>query len=404
MPSNPTIPDPLEQFFADGTLIRPDPRHKPDLVHLARALAVLGGVHDLEIASPTRKLIDLVGPADHLIFVLLDGLGMNTFRELPPTSFLTNHLRAQLHSTCPSTTACALTSIDTADWPCRHGITVWLTRLPDRDLTAMILPFAERGTSKPLALRGIKAEDVFPLPPILPRLTRSALTLSPAYIANTVYNVYCRGGTLGLGYNRIADAVDQTIAHISNSTGATYTYLYIPDVDTLCHHVGVEHEAVMPLVLSIDAELARLRESLDDRAKIIVTADHGLIDVPTPDQTLLHAGDPLLECLHNPPTGDARMPIFHLRPDRGHDFLDQFHSRFGDRFLLLSTEEAGQLELFGPCPLSPLARARFGDFIGIPFKPATLSYHPPEKPVGHLYLAVHAGLSPQEMIVPLCVA
>ena len=55
------------------------------------------------------------------------------------------------------------------------------------------------------------------------------------------------------------------------------------------------------------------------------------------------------------------------------------------------------MELFGPGPMSPIARRRFGDFIGIPFKAVTLAYHPPHKALTDLYLAVHAGLSPEEL-------
>ena len=84
--------------------------------------------------------------------------------------------------------------------------------------------------------------------------------------------------------------------------------------------------------------------------------------------------------------------------------IEGFRSRFGDKMVLLKTDEAEELEIFGPEPMSPISRPRFGDFVAIPFKPATLSYHPPNKPLGHLYLAVHAGMSPQEMLVPLCVA
>jgi hypothetical protein len=72
--------------------------------------------------------------------------------------------------------------------------------------------------------------------------------------------------------------------------------------------------------------------------------------------------------------------------------------------LLLATDDAEQMHLFGPGEFSEAARQRFGDFVAIPFRPATLAYHPPDKALGHMSLAVHAGLSPEEMLVPLCIA
>jgi hypothetical protein len=38
----------------------------------------------------------------------------------------------------------------------------------------MILPFAERFSAQPLALRGIRPNDVLPLPPILPNSRHTA--------------------------------------------------------------------------------------------------------------------------------------------------------------------------------------------------------------------------------------
>jgi hypothetical protein len=328
---------------------------------------------------------------------------MNTIRRLPPTSFLVSHLKREIHATCPSTTACALTSVATAHWPNRHGVSGWFTHLPDLGFTATILPFAERVSHQPLALRGLSAQDVLPLPPILPLMTHRAVSLSPSYIANTTYNHYCRGGTTGLPYKKISDASEQIVAYINAAREPTFTYLYLDEIDTLCHHVGVEHEAVDARVVGICAELSKLAETLQGRARIVITADHGLIDVPAPEQTLLRAGDPFLDMMLVPPSGDARMPIFHLRPGKRNQFVDVFHQRFGDKMILLDTDQADEMRLFGPEGMSSPIRRRFGDFIAIPFKPATLAYLPPEKQPGHVFFAVHAGLSPDEMHVPLCV-
>ena len=394
----------LADIFARGDLVRPA-YDQPGLVHLVRAIATLAGVPELEHPEPVKRLAEQIGYSDHLVFVLLDGLGMNIVRRLPPTSFIASHLRGEIQATCPSTTACALTSVATGHWADRHGVTGWFTRLPEFDLTAMTLPFADRVTGQPLGQRGIRVEDVLPLPALVPRMTtHQPLTLTPTYIANTPFNSYARGNTRSSGYEDIKHAIDQVIAHVLDATGKTYTYLYLHDVDTLCHHVGVGHDSVVPLVLGIDAELRRLADALEGRARIVVSADHGLIDVRRPDQTLLCAGDPLLELLHAPPTGDARMPLFHVREGQHQAFVGQFTERFADRMVLLDIDEADRMRLFGPGPLSATARRRFGDFVAIPFRPATLAFHPPHKPPGELYLAVHAGLSPQEMWVPLCVA
>ena len=394
----------LEELFADGTLVRPD-RRDPDLVDLVKAIATATGVRDLDTRDATHTLASLIAPAsDHLVFILLDGLGMNLLERLPPGSFLARSFRREIRSTFPSTTACALTSVNTCQYPNRHAITGWFTYLPELELTAAMLPFVERISGRSLVLQGVHIGDFLPQPPVIARMQCDALTIVPVMIANSEYNTWARAGTGGAGYAAIAHAVDRIISRVTSSTGPTYTHLYLPEVDTLCHKLGVSHPQIPELIAQIDAELARLADAVRGRARIVVTADHGLIDVPVNDQTLLLAGDPLLETLIVPPTGDARMPIFHVRPGADGAFRDEFDRRFGDRMVLLSVDEAERMELFGPGPFGPVARRRFGDYVGIAFRAATLSYHPPEKPLGHLHVAVHAGLSPEEMRVPLWVA
>jgi hypothetical protein len=156
-------------------------------------------------------------------------------------------------------------------------------------------------------------------------------------------------------------------------------------------------------VVAIAAELDKLADALGGKARIVLTADHGLIDVPAPNQTLLRSGDPFLELLAVPPSGDARMPIFHLQPGQRDAFVEAFSKRFGESMILWRAIVPDAMRLFGPEAMPTQIRRRFGDFIAFPFKPATLAYLPPEKAARHVFFAVHAGLSSDEMHVPLCV-
>ncbi len=396
----------LQRLFDQGILVRPT-HEQPNVVHLVRALATLSGVRDIESNAPTRGIADVIGASDHLIFVLCDGLGMNTLARLPQHSFLARHYKMTLNATCPSTTACALTSVATASYPNQHGVTGWFTHLPELDITILPLPFVERFSKQWLTERGLRPEDVFPLGAIESRMSHEPLTLLPAPIMDTSYARYSRGHTRGLGYTTVAHAVDEIVAHVNGAKGSTYTHLYLPDIDTVCHHVGVDHPDVLTVVMKIDAELDRLFVALAGRARIAVSADHGLIDVLKSDQAFLTDADPMLALLRVPPTGDARMPIFHVKLEHRAEFIDLFDERFGDRMILLATAEAERLELFGPGKMAERVRPRFGDFIAIPYRRATLAYAPVSVPgaaPSAPYIGQHAGLSPEEMRVPLCVA
>jgi hypothetical protein len=72
-------------------------------------------------------------------------------------------------------------------------------------------------------------------------------------------------------------------------------------------------------------------------------------------------------------------------------------------FALISADQAEELRLFGPGPLSPITRRRIGTFLGIAAQPTAL-YYRPRRTLVRVHVAVHAGLSPAEMLIPLIVA
>jgi hypothetical protein len=396
----------LADAFAREELVRPMPE-EPSLVHLVRALGTLSGAKGLDEYAATQSLMELIGPAEHYVFVVLDGLGMNILRQLSADSFLATHLRTRIQSSCPSTTASALTSVATGQWPAQHAVTGWFTHLPEFGLTATILPFTERYTQKSLTERGLTAQSVMPVPAFYAEMSHRSLTLLPRPIVDTAYATYSRGYTPGLGYTSVSQAVDAIADFLKHQNGPTHVHLYVPDIDTACHKRGVGDPYVYSLIQQIDAQLTRLAGMVPKSTRIVVTADHGLIDVPLSNHLPIFPGDPLLELLEAPPSGDARMPLFHVRPTARQAFVDLFQQRYAHSFTLLSIEEAEELELFGPKPWAPVARRRFGDFVGVAVRPATLLYHPPVLPTGatrQTYLAQHAGLSPDEMYIPLILA
>lgn len=112
-----------------------------------------------------------------------------------------------------------------------------------------------------------------------------------------------------------------------------------------------------------------------------------------------------MSTLEVPPSGDGRMPIFHVRDGSTQEFITVFQKQFGQGFELVTTGEAENLGLFGPGSMSPVARERFGDFIGVALDAVILHYasRPSTQPQ-RFYLAQHAGLTPSELMIPLIVA
>ena len=57
-------------------------------------------------------------------------------------------------------------------------------------------------------------------------------------------------------------------------------YLYIPELDQLAHAKGWQSQSWLTKLEDVDAEISALATSLNKNSAVIVTADHGVIDVP----------------------------------------------------------------------------------------------------------------------------
>jgi hypothetical protein len=390
--------DRVRGWLADGTLTPPG--SGADLVDFVRALAGRCGATDLPETAESLRLAEAIGAHEHLVFVLVDGLGSELLRELARGrgGFLSSLANEPLRAVFPSTTAVALTSLATGEHPARHGIPGWWTHLPERGVTCEILPFVERFSKRSLIDLGIGSETVLPLPSLMRRFDRDRVVVTRAYIAGSTYSRYWAGGAPSLGYERIRDGVDAVIGRVLSARQPSYTHLYLNQLDSLCHELGIGHPEVAKLFELIDHELERLRAALGGRARLLITADHGHIDAGAARE-IAHDGEAmtLLRC---PPSGEPRVPLFHVQPGQGERFREVFARDHGEAFALLTLDEAAGLGLLGPEPLSDHARAHFGDFLALSAGTQTLHYRDPRlKP--HRHVGVHAGLSPAEMAVPL---
>ena len=390
--------DRLLTAFEEGVLTRPSPG-VPNFVDLSQAIATLAGVGDLELTEGAEHIVSQVGQSDHYVLALVDGLGIGLLQHLAEESFLRTHMRITLQAVFPSTTVAALTSLATGLWPGAHGVPTWWAYLVDYDVSATVLPFIERFSNRPLSEWGIQGGEVFTAPTLLPRFRRERHSFVPKAIRSSVYTSYTSAGAEVTGYTTLSGAVDAVLARIAAATGPTYSYLYYPRVDAFAHERGPEDETVRTEVAHVDRELSRLADGLKGRARLMVTADHGLIAVSERSRHAVRADDEIDQLLIAPPSGEPRVPLFHVKEGQAEEFERRFRDRFGEWFVLLTAPEAERLELFGPGPFAAVTRQRIGDYLALPLGEDVLAYEPPEE----WMVGFHAGLTPAEMLVPLII-
>ncbi len=388
----------LLSWFAAGELVRPA-GDVPGPVDLSLALAHLCGA-TVEVTPQAQRIATLIGGAKHIVFVMLDGFGMPLVERQPPDGIFRRRLAMEMHTVFPSSTAPALTSLATGRWPAEHAVPGWWTYLPDAGLTATILPFHDRFSDENLDGR-IAPTSAFPVPSLQRAYARRRLAVMPQTIAGSVYSRYSSDEGAFSGYASLTAAAERIARHVRESAAPTYTYFYVPYIDGAAHRSGPEHGDVQRAIGRAAKRLAQLAEALPADARIVVSADHGLIEVPRDARHTLDRHDALVRLLRVPPTCEPRTPAFHVRDGQQATFAALFRERWADRFALLTVDEADELRLFGKAPLSTETRRRLGDFVAVARGLDAIVYEPSDEL--RAMRGFHGGLHPDEMRIPLIV-
>ena len=394
----------LAAAFDAGALVRPDPA-VPNLVDVARAVATASGVGGLGLSPYADELAASLADREHLVLILADGLGLEMLEREPAAGTLREHQRGEIRAVFPSSTAVALTSLATGEWPARHAVTGWWTYVEQIGGPATILQYRRLGDECSLADLGVAPEEAFPVPSLVPQVGRRCHFLMPREIAGSVYSRYWTGGATTAGYQSLTGALNSTVEAVTGADGPTFTYVYIPYVDKEAHQAGPESVGARDAIMAIDHLVADLKTRLGDSAAVVVTADHGHLAVADRERFLIQEADGTPGLLASPPAGDTRVVEFHVRPGEHERFEGRFRANFGEHFFLLTTDEVEDLALLGPEPLAPATRQRLGDFTAISRGASVLGFHPsPASREALQQRSHHAGLTPAEMFVPLVVA
>ena len=388
--------------FDSGELVRPSP-DRLNVVDVANALASIGGAADIPRSPGASAVTDLIGPADHIVVVMVDGLGLNVVDADHGADFLGAHVAAELTTVFPSSTPTVLTSYATALWPASHGVPSWHLYLEEIDDIATIIHYSRRGDDRDLGSLGITPEQAYPAPATASTMAWSTFGIVPEEIVDTPYSSYCRGHSPGYGYKGLEDAAGAVLGRLSESSGPSFTHLYIPHVDSASHQYGISHDLTKQAITAVDRLLAGIAAHLPQNAAIVASSDHGLLD-QTAAVDEVEPDDDLLNYLEREPWGTAPSVMLQVRDDRAAEFEARFRERFGEGFYLLTTDEVLELELLGPGPVSPVTMRRMGSHMALSAGSRVIYYNYPrtEEDV-HQKVADHGGLTPDEMMVPLIV-
>ncbi|MDG4840655.1 alkaline phosphatase family protein [Micromonospora sp. WMMD967] len=360
---------------------------------LPSALAVLG----VPGSADPLGLVPALAGVRRVAVLLVDGLGwyqLPTAAPYAPTlAGLAATVARPLIAGFPSTTPTSLVSLGTGVAPGAHGVLGFTVRVPGTDRVLTHTDWAADPsplTWQPVTtqLERARAAGVAVTVVSRPEFGGSGLTVA----AN-------RGGDFrgAAGGEAVAAAM---LAALAGGGGPTLVSGYHADLDRYGHVYGVDSEPWRVAATEVDTLLARLVDGLPSDAALLVTADHGQLDVPAEHRFDLDT-DPRLRAGLRLVAGEARVRYLHAEPGAVDDVVAAWSEVLGDAARVRTRDEAVATGWFGPVPEEHLGR--IGDVVVTCNDTYAVMASRTERPMASKLVAYHGSDTAVELTVPLLV-
>jgi len=353
-------------------------------------------------------------PRPHrVILLILDGMGylhlrrlFEQFPDLYLRRLIENGVMIPITSTVPATTATAITSYNTGLTPQEHGMIGYRLYLRETSaITNMIrLSLHGNGASDAALSAGIDLARFLDVS-TLPQRLAAAGVATHIFLSKSISGsglsrlLYGKGATIHPVVN-LADMLVGARETLQASEGKTLVSLYWGATDTIAHVYGPWTDRFTAELRSIDAALERELAGQIEDTLLLMSADHGFVPLEQDDYLATPDYPDLAESLLLPPVGDSRAAYLHVKEGRKAAAARFIEERFGDDLVCLDSQEALAAGLFGTGSVKPEVTERIGDLVVLSTGRRCLYY--PFSEDGRLR-GMHAGLTPEEMLVPFIV-
>lgn len=355
----------------------------------------LTGVVPQSIAALSGRS-DWFPPARSALVLVVDGLGRrNLAARAGHARFLSSRMgkKDAARTVFPSTTATALTGLLTGTPAGVHGIVGYRARVPGTDTVSNQLRGWETDGLDPLTW-----QRATPLLASESAAGRPCFVVTKAMYGGTGFTQAIQRGADFVGVDDLEDRLLRA-AELTTAAEGALAYVYVPELDSLGHAHGWESDRWTAGLEQVDAAVTALDRALGQDVGAVVTADHGMIDVPAHRQVLVGEGDALWEGVRLV-GGEPRMLHLYAEDGAAAAVRDRWSEAEGHRSWVMSRDEAVSAGLFGPV-VDPEVLPRIGDVLvaarsGIVYYDDREADKRPQRMIGQ-----HGSLTDDERVVPL---
>lgn len=328
-----------------------------------------------------------VADAEQIVLLTIDGLGweqLDARRELAPN--LASMAGGPALTVVPSTTATAMTSITTGLTPGEHGVIGY--RIHESDEILNVLRWT---TPSGDARRTIPPHELQPTsafcghhPPVVTRAEFATSGFTTAHLNDIRFYPYRMPSTLAVQVVRLLRA------------GESFVYAYYDGVDKVAHEYGLD-EFYDAELASVDQLVGFLISKLPPNAVLVVTSDHGQVDVG--DNLTVPHSDVIDHTEIQ--SGEGRFRWFHAKPGHQAALLEAAIEHHEHQAWIKTRDETIDEGWWGPS-ITDEAVARLGDVAIV--AQGNIAFVDAADTGPFKLVARHGSLTSAEMLVPLLAA
>ena len=327
--------------------------------------------------------------------ILVDGLGVANIKAAGGHAGFLNQKLARsksLFSGFPTTTATSLASLATGRPSGEHAFIGY--RVFDRQNSKAINLLNDLGPDLPPS----KYQDLQTISEQGVASGKRMITVGPGEYEASGFTQATMPASEYLPAKTIGERFSIAIAELAKP--GTLIYLYVPELDQLAHRFGTSSQKWLNTIEELDSLLGVFAKSLPKSAGAILTADHGVIDVPKSSHVYLDEYESMndLEMIG----GDPRVGFAYF--DSSVDLTAKRQSIQAELGLMIDVASVQELVEAGWYqPLSSTAEIVAPDLVLLPKGDRVIYHRDFAKPKSLEMIGQHGGMSKAEWEVPLLV-
>ena len=357
------------------------PNYQESLANLSNSILKYYGLKTYHESLKELDTILQEKEYKNIVLILYDGMGSNLLkRNLAENSFLNQNKIRDIYAVFPPTTTASTTSVLTGKYPNEHGWLGWDLYFKEKDRVITMFTNKYKDTDIEVSQDNI-SEKTYPYESILKKIATKLKTVGLFPFKETKY--------------KDLKEMHQKIEQVCKEKAPHFIYAYYDNPDYTMHRKGTLSKEAIEVFQDINKETEDLCKKLKDTF-VIVIADHGHINS---NYITLKEYPELFDCLERDISIEARACSFKIKRGKKKQFVEQFQRNFSKDFLLFSKEEVIQKKLFGLGKNNLHFQEVIGDYLAIAIQDKYFRYDEN----GKKYISMHAGLTEDEMLVPLIV-